>query len=160
MSERFLKAKAVIVTDFKGLTVSEMSSLRDTLRSKGGEYKVIKNTLAVKASKGTVAEKATDFFVGPTGIALNYENPIEIAKEILNFADKNEKLKIKCAIIDGSLLSLTDLKVISKLPSREVLLGMLAGTIQAPVSKLACAFSAPISKFMYLLEALKNKKSE
>lgn len=140
--------------------MSEMSTLRNTLKSKGGEYKVIKNTLAIRASKGTTAEKATDYFVGPTGIALNYDDPISIAKEILQFADKNEKLKVKCAIIDGALISAADLKVISKLPPKEVLLGMLAGTIQAPVTKLACALSAPISKLMYLLEALKNKKSE
>lgn len=79
---------------------------------------------------------------------------------MLEFAEKNDKLKVKAAVVDGTLLDPKDLKAFSKLPPREVLLGMLAGTMQAPVGKLAYAFSAPITKLLYSLEALKNKKSE
>lgn len=160
LTEKFSKAKAIVLTDFKGLTVAEVSSLRTALKSEGSEYKVVKNTLALIASKGTAAEKASEYFTGPTGVAFGYEDSVKAIKKLLEFADKNDKLKVKAAIVDGSLVGPQDLKAISKLPSREVLLGMLAGALQAPMSKLAAAFNAPITKLLYSLEALKNKKGQ
>ena len=121
---------------------------------------MVKNTLALIASKGTVVEKASGFMVGPTGIAFSYEDPVGAIKGLLEFAEKNDKLKVKAAVVDGALLDLNELKVLSKLPPRPVLLGMLAGAIQAPLGKLACAFIAPITKLLYSFEALKNKKVE
>ncbi|MFQ3574020.1 MAG: 50S ribosomal protein L10 [Thermodesulfovibrionales bacterium] len=160
LSEKLSRSKAIIITDYKGLTVAEISDLRNSLKTVGGEYKVVKNTLALRASKGTPVEKTGEFFMGTTAIAFSYEDSIGVTKKLLEFADKNEKLKIKSAIFEGAVINHQDLKAISKLPPRNVLLGMLAGTINAPVAKLACAFSAPITKFMYLLEALKNKKEQ
>ncbi|MCX8026899.1 MAG: 50S ribosomal protein L10 [Thermodesulfovibrionales bacterium] len=160
LSDRFSRSKAIVITDYKGLTVAEISELRNSLKTVGGEYKVVKNTLALRASKGTPAEKTQEFFIGTTAVAFGYDDSIGVAKKILEFADKNEKLKIKSAVFEGSLISHQDLKAISKLPPRNVLLSVLAGTMNAPVSKLAAAFSAPITKFMYLLEALKNKKEQ
>jgi large subunit ribosomal protein L10 len=150
----------VVLTDYKGLTVSEISTLRNSLKATGSEFKVVKNTLALLASKGTMAEKASGYMVGPTGIAFSYEDAVGTIKGLLEFAEKNDKLKVKAGVVEGALLDPNELKTLSKLPPRPVLLGMLAGAIQAPLGKLACAFSAPITKLLYSFEALKNKKGE
>lgn len=160
LSDKFSRSEAIVITDYKGLTVAEISDLRNSLKTVNGEYKVVKNTLALRASNGTPAEKTGEFFVGTTAVAFSYGDSIAMVKKLLEFADKNEKLKIKSAVFEGSLINQQDLKALSKLPPRNVLLSILAGTINAPVGNLASAFSAPITKFMYLLEALKNKKEQ
>ncbi len=156
--ERFSKSKAVILTEYKGLTVSEIAELRRQLKEVGAEYKVVKNTLSIIAAKGTPVEAAVDFFIGPTGIAIGLDDPIAAAKKILEYAGTNDKFKVKSGIIDGRLCSLDEIKAMSKLPPKPVLLGMLAGLMQAPASKLACALNATISQLAYALEALKTKK--
>ncbi|MDX9715599.1 MAG: 50S ribosomal protein L10 [Dissulfurispiraceae bacterium] len=160
LSEKFTASKAVLVTEYKGLTVAEVSVLRQQVKEVGGEYKVFKNTLSFIASKGTNAEAAQDLFVGPTGLAFGYDDPVAVAKKVLEFAGKNEKLKIKSGIIEGKLFSAADLKAISALPAKPVLLSMLAGAMQAPASKLAAALNATVAQLAYALEAVKNKKAE
>jgi large subunit ribosomal protein L10 len=98
-------------------------------------------------------------FVGPTGIAFGFEDAIAAAKKVLEYAAKNEKFKVKSGVIEGRLCSVADIKAMSTLPPKPVLLGMLAGAMQAPASKLACALNATLTQFAYALEALKNKKS-
>lgn len=159
LSEQFSKSKAIVLTDYKGLTVAEIAELRRVLKEVGVEYKVVKNTLCGIAAKGTPVEPARDFFVGPTGIAFGFEDPIAAAKKILEYAEKNEKFKVKSGIIEGKLCTVADIKAMSKLPPKNVLLGMLAGAMQAPASKLAGALNATLLQFAYALEALKNKKS-
>ncbi|MFA5353889.1 MAG: 50S ribosomal protein L10 [Thermodesulfovibrionales bacterium] len=160
LAEKFSKSKAVVLTEYKGLTVSEISDLRKILKEVGSEYKVAKNTLSIVASRGTAAESAHDMFVGPTGVAFAFDDPIATAKKIIEFAQKNDKLKVKSGIIDGKLCSFDELKAISQLPPREVLLSMLAGAFQAPASKLAAALNATVAQFAYAMDSLKNTKSE
>lgn len=112
------------------------------------------------ASKGTPVEAASDYFVGPTGIVFALEDPVATVKKVLEFADKNEKLKLKAGIIEGRLYCLDEIKAISKLPPRDVLLGMLAGAMQATTSKMARLLNATVTRFAYALEALKNKKGQ
>lgn len=158
LSERLSRSKAIVLTEYKGLTVVEMSALRTLLKEAGAEYKVVKNTLSIIASKGTPLESAKDSFVGPTGLALGYDDPVAAAKKVLEYAAKNDKFKVKGGIIDGKLFSTDEIKEISKLPSRTVLLGMLAGTLQAPATKLVGLLNATVTQFAYALDALKNKK--
>lgn len=153
-----MKSKAVVLTEYKGLTVSEIAELRNALREAGAEYKVVKNTLSNIAAKGTPVESAAGMFVGPTGIAFGFEDVVAAAKKVLEYAAKNEKFKVKIGVIEGRLCSLDEIKAMSKLPPRPVLLGMLAGAMQAPVSKLAGALNATLTQFVYALEALKTKK--
>lgn len=129
------------------------------LKEVGAEYKVAKNTLSIVASKGTQVESAKDMFIGPTGIAFSLDDPISLAKKIFEYADKNDKFKVKSGVIEGRIYSADKIKVLSKLPPRKTLLGMLGGTLQAPVSKLAMALNATISQLAYALQALKDKKS-
>lgn len=160
MSEKFSRSSAVLLTEYKGLTVAEIGTLRDFLKEVGAEYKVAKNTLCTIAAKGTPVESAKDMFIGPTGIAFGFADPIAATKKVLEYAEKNDKFKVKAGVIEGKLYSLDDIKALSKLPSKKVLLGMLAGAFQAPLSKLAGALNATISQFAYALEALKTKRSQ
>ncbi len=158
LSERFSKSKAVVLTEYKGLTVAEIAELRRKLREVGAEYKVFKNTLSSIAAKGTLAEPAQEMFVGPIGLAFGFDDPIAAAKKLLEYADKNDKFRVKSGVIDGRLFSADEIKAISKLPPRPVLLSMMAGAMQAPAAKLAGALNATLSQFAYALEALKTKK--
>lgn len=142
------------------MTVAELAGLRMQMREVGGEYKVVKNTLINIAAKGTPIESAKSFFSGPTGIAFGYNDAIDVAKKVLEFSSKNEKFKIKSGIIEGQLYSIEDIKAVSVLPSRQVLLSMLGGALQAPTAKLAALLSSTINQFAYALESLKNKKEE
>ncbi|HSB51671.1 MAG TPA: 50S ribosomal protein L10 [Dissulfurispiraceae bacterium] len=159
LQDRFVSSTAVLFTEYKGLTVAEMSDLRSALKQVGGEYKVVKNTLIRIASKGTPVEAAEEVFIGPTGIAFGFDDPIAAAKKVIEYAEKNDKFKLKSGVIEGKLCSVSDLKTIAKLPPRNVLLSVLAGTFQAPLTKLAGALNATVARFGHALEALKQNRS-
>lgn len=130
------------------------------LREYNFKYKVVKNTLARIASDGTPISVARDSFRGPLGIAISYDDPVLTVKKILEYSKKNDKLKVKGAVIEGKLCEADELKIVAEIPPRKVLLSMLAGCFSAPLTKMASALNATISKFIYVLEAVKNKKSE
>jgi len=142
------------------MSVAEMNDFRDKLREASIEYKVIKNTLARIASEGTPAAPAKESFTGPVGVALGYDDPVSVAKAVLDFAKKNDKVKVMSGVIEGEFLDAARLKSISQLPSREVLLSMLAGCMQAPSGKLARLLSATVTQMGYALNALRDKKSQ
>lgn len=159
LNDGFSKAKAVIFTDYRGLTVAELSELRGLLREGNFEYRVVKNTMAKLASEGTPVFNARDSFSGPVGIAISYDDPVLPVKKILEFAKKNDKLKVGVGLIEGSVCAAADLKAVADLPPKNVLLSIMAGSFNAPAGKLAYALNATLSKFVYVLEAIKNKKS-
>ena len=141
------------------MTVAETTDLRRLLNSSSIDYSVVKNTLARIASKDTGFAVAADSFTGPVGIAIGYDDPVLAVKKVLDFVKKNEKLQVKGAVVEGELYGPNDLKAIAALPSREVLLSMLAGALQAPMAKLAGALSATVTGFAYAMESLKSKKN-
>ena len=159
LNEKLSRSKAVVFTEYKGLTVAQIATLRRSMKEAGAEYKVFKNTLVKIAAKGTPYEAAEDILIGPTGIAFGYDDPVAAAKKVLEFAGKNDKLKVKSGIIDGKLYSTEEIKAVSKLPSKTVLLSMLAGVFQAPATKLAVALNATVAQLAFALEAAKNKKT-
>ncbi len=156
---KFEKATGVIFTDYKGLTVQEISNLRNALRTASIDYTVVKNTLARRASEGTPVDIAKDNLTGPVGIAFGYHDAVLLAKKVLEFAKTNEKLKIKGGVIEGKACNAAEIKTVSGLPSRETLLSMFIGAMQSPLNKLGGALSATLTKFAYAIEALKTKKS-
>lgn len=155
---RFSEAKAVILTDYKGMTVAELSELRRLLRGGGIDYRVVKNTLARVASQDTPLSVAKDAFKGPVAVAIGYSDPVATAKKVLEYSKKNEKLKLSGGVIEGKLFTAQEVKTIADLPPREVLLSMVAGAFQAPAGKLAAALSATVSSLAYALGALKAKR--
>ena len=141
------------------MTVAELSEFRSLLRQEDIKYRVVKNTLATIASRGTPVSVAQDSFKGPIGVVISYDDPVVTAKRVLEYSKKNGKLKVSSGIIEGKFCLFDDIKTVAVLPSRKVLLSMTAGSFQASIGKFATALSATINSFAYAMEALKNKKS-
>jgi len=158
---KFQRAKSVVFTDYTGMTVAEMSDLRNLLRSASVEYRVIKNNLARIAAKDTpLSILKPEEYTGPIGIAIGYDDPLLAVKKVLEFTEKNEKLKVKNSVVEGRLFSPEELKALSKLPPREILLGMLVGGFAQPLTQLASVLNATVANLAYALEALKRKKEQ
>ena len=156
--EKFARSKIVIVTDYKGLDVATISDLRRKLREADIEYRVVKNTLLARASEGTDAEAIKDDFKGPSGVALSYDDPVAPAKVLTQFAKENNKLEIKVGVMGNSVLSVDDIKALSALPSREVLLGQLLSVMVAVPTSFVRVLNAVPQKFLYALQAIKEQK--
>lgn len=158
LHDKFSKANGVIFTDYSGTTVQEIFELRKTLRIADLEYKVVKNTLAKRASEGTMIEAVKNTFTGAVGVVFGYKDPVLLTKKVLEFAKINDKLKVKGGVIEGRVCNPEDIKAISQLPSKNVLLSMFIGAMQLPLSKLLTALNATITRFAYGLETLKRKR--
>ncbi len=150
----------MVFTNYKGLTVAEMMKMRRMLKEADVEYRVVKNTLARIACEDTPVSVARDEFVGPVGLAIGYDDPVLVAKKVLDYRKEKEDFEIRCGVIEGKLVDLEELKAVSKLPSREVQLAMLAGAMKAPAQKMATLLQATIRKLGYALNALKEKKEQ
>lgn len=159
LKAKFERARGVVITQYQGMTVAEMTSLRRTLRKSEIDYKVIKNTLARIASEGTTASPAKPHLKGQVGLVITYTDAAQAAKAALGFAKTNEKFKVMGGVIEGNYYDAAALKTIAALPPREVLLLMMAGTLQAPASKMARLLAATVARMGYALTALKDKRA-
>ena len=160
VQEKFANADAIVLTEYRGLDVTDMAALRDAMREAGGEYKVYKNTLVRFAAKELNLE-IDELLVGPTAIAFTGTrpdgtpgDPVTIAKTLADFSKKNEKLVIKGGRLDGGLLSTDEIVALSKIAPREELLSRLAGGIAAPKHQFAGLLTAIPQKFAFALSAL------
>jgi len=160
VQEKFASADAVVLTEYRGLDVTDMAALRDAMREAGGEYKVYKNTLVRFAAKELNLE-IDELLVGPTAIAFTGTrpdgtpgDPVTIAKTLADFSKKNENLVIKGGMLDGGLLSIDEIVALSKIAPREELLSRLAGGIAAPMQQFAGLLNAIPQKFAFALSAL------
>jgi len=142
ITEKFQAASSVVVVDYRGLNVAQVTELRKQLREAGVEFKVYKNTLTRRAAEAAGLEGINDVLVGPNAIAFSNEDVVAPAKIINEFAKKNEALEIKAGIIEGTISSVEDVKALAELPSREGLLSMLLSVLQAPVRNFALATKA------------------
>ncbi len=159
LKDKFSAAKAIVFTNYKGLSVAEVSDLRRRMKESDLEYRVVKNTLAKIASGATPVESVKNIFSGPLAIAIGYDDPLVVLKEVLEFAKNNEKLQVLSGLVEGQLFSSDNLKAMAQLPPRNVLLSMFAGTMASPISRLALTLNATIIKLINALHALKDKKS-
>ncbi len=142
LKDKFANSRIVVVTHNTGLTVSQMTTLRNELRENGAGFKVVKNTLAKIASKDTDYEGLNDLFSGPVGIAYS-EDAVAAAKITQNFAKDNKALVILGGSLGAKKLAASDVETLSKLPSLDELRGKLVGLIQAPATKVAGVLQAP-----------------
>lgn len=158
LHEKFERAKVVIVTDYKGLNVAAVNQLRSKLREADIEYRVAKNTLIARASVDTGVEAIKDHFKGPNAIALGYTDPVAPAKVLTQFIKDNNKLEIKVGVIDGKPLNLDDIKALSALPSREVLLSQVLSAMNAVPTDFVRVLSGVPRQLVNVLQAIKEKK--
>ena len=139
LSEKIKKAKVVLLTDYKGINVADVTALRAKLRKTDTEYKVIKNNITRRALQGCKIEGLEDQLEGTTAVILGYEDYLEPLKAIYEYSKENEFYKIKGGIIEGKVVPVEELVTLAKLPSRETLIAQLAGALLGNISKLAVA---------------------
>lgn len=139
---KFEAASSVVVVDYRGLTVEEVTELRKQLREAGVEMKVIKNSILSRAAEAAGLEGMGDVFTGPTAIAFSNEDVVAPAKIMDEFASKAKALEIKGGVIEGAVASKEEITALAKLPSRDGLLSMLLSVLQAPVRNVAYAVKA------------------
>ena len=141
LAEKIKEAKVVLLTDYRGINVEDVTGLRAKLRNTNTEYKVIKNNITKRALEKCEFSGLEDKLEGPTAVILGYNDYLETSKIIYEYAKENEFYKIKGGIIDGKVVSAEEIVTLAKLPSRETLISMLAGALLGSVSKLAVALS-------------------
>lgn len=142
LHEKFSRATVAILTRFDGMTDEEIKKLRRELRSVGGEFRVVKNTVARRAAEGTSIAAAAAAFEGPVGLTLGYKDPVVPTKVLRAFTAKNEKLRIRIGVVEGRACDPAQVAAIASLPSREILLGQLVNRLNAPVAQLAQVLQA------------------
>ena len=155
---KLAESKAAFLADYRGLNVEQVNDLRRKLRTAGVEYRVVKNTLLRLAAKQTPAECLFDYLVGPTAIAFVTDDPVAPAKALVEFAKANKVFELKAGMLDGKLLSIEDITALSDLPSREQLLSMMLGSLNAPASNFVGVLAAVPRALVQALAAIKDQK--
>lgn len=159
LTDQFRGSTATVLTEYRGLTVGQLKTLRRQLGS-GAAYKVAKNTLAKRAAAEAGIEGLDDLFSGPTALTFVTGDPVEAAKSLRDFGKNHPALVIKGGVFEGRTISADEVRKLADLESREVLLAKLAGAMKANLSKAAALFQAPLSKTARLMAALEEKKQQ
>lgn len=154
------QASFAALTDFKGMPVEEMTRLRVSLREAGGEFHVVKNTLARIALTGGVHDTIKDRFHENCALALGFADPVAVAKALSDFARQSKLLQLDCASLDGRLMDAEGIQALAKLPGREQLLGQLLGTMNAVPTNFVSLFANILRGLLYALKAIEEKKGE
>jgi len=158
LAEQFRGSTAAVLTEYRGLTMSQLTTLRRSL-GQDTTYAVSKNTLTKLAAQDAGLAGLEELLTGPTAIAFVKGDPVEAAKGLRDFAKAHPLLVIKGGVLDGKSLSADEIKQLADLESREVLLAKLAGAMKANLSKAAATFQAPITQMARLALALQEKKA-
>lgn len=160
IKEKLDKTQGAVITDYRGLNVAQVTELRKQLREAGVEYKVLKNTLTIRAVKEIGLEDVIPSLSGPTAIAFGYNDPVAPAKVISDFAKANQALEVKGGILDGAFLDSEGVKALAALPSREELLSQVVRGMQAPIAGMVNVLQGNIRNVVYALEAVRKQKEE
>lgn len=152
------KAQAVVLVDYRGLNVEQLTELRSQYRKAGVEYKVYKNTMMRFAFKDAGLEDFNEFLKGPSAIAFGYDDPVQVAKITSEFAKDNEQLEIKAGIVDGKVIDINEVKRLASLPSREVLIAQVLGGVNAPIQGFANVLQGTIRSLAIVLNAIAEEQ--
>ena len=158
LTEKLKKAKVAVLTDYRGLTVSQIQELRGKLRGADVEYRVIKNTLAQRAAEAAGYPALKDELKGPVAIAFGYDD-LSIASKLITEFIRTTRLKLDVVggLVEGRVFSADQVKQLADLPSRETLIAQLMGTLQSPVAQLVGTMQTPLQQLMGVLNAYKTK---
>ncbi len=146
ITERLKNAQAGVIADYRGLTVAQDTELRKQLREAGVEYSIVKNTLTRFAAKEVGLSELDSVLCGPTALATSETDVVAPARILVDFAKNNEQLEIKAGFVDGKVIDVDEVKVYASIPSKEVLISKMMGSLQAPIGSLVRALDAIAKK--------------
>jgi large subunit ribosomal protein L7/L12 len=161
LHEKFSRAKLTVMTECAGLPVNQITELRKQLRGAKAELRVVKNTLAIRASEGTTVSVAKDAFKGPLAVVIGYDDPVlpaKILKDFLKAEKRDEKMRITTGVLEGKRLEPMQLVAVANLPSKEVLLSMLLSALQGPIRGVVFTLSGILRKLVGIMVAIQEKK--
>jgi large subunit ribosomal protein L10 len=158
LTEKFKSMKGMILTQYHGLTVEEISELRNKLRAQNSEYTIVKNTLSKIALKEAGID-AGDNFSGPTALIIENRDVVSPAKVVMNFAKTHDKLKVRAGYLEGKFVDAIVVSQLSELPSREVLIAKILGSMQASISGFVNVLAANIRGLVTVLDAISKKQA-
>ena len=158
LTEKLRKAKVAVLTDYRGLTVKQMQDLRGKLRTGNVEYRVVKNTLARRAADAAGYKDLESELKGPVAIAFGYDD-LSLPPRLINEFVRTTRLKLEVVggVVEGRVFNRDQIKQLADLPSREVLLAQLLGTLQSPVAQLIGIMQTPVQQLIGVLNAYKTK---
>jgi large subunit ribosomal protein L7/L12 len=161
LTEKFGRARLAIVTECAGLSVNQVTELRKQLRGAKAEYRVVKNTLAIRAAEGTALSGLKSHLKGPTGVVIGYDDPVlpaKILREFISAEKREEKMKVTLGVLEGKILQPAELAAVAKLPKKEVLIAMLLSAMQGPIRGVVYTLNAVLTKFVRVIAAIQDKR--
>jgi large subunit ribosomal protein L10 len=160
LKERLGGVSAAVITEYRGLTVRQLSDLRKQLKAASAEYKVVKNRLAKLAVKESGLAPLGTHLTGPTGLVIAKQDPVGAAKALQTFVRTNPQLNIKVGLVDGKVLQPAELRALADLPSKDALRAQIVGALQGPMSQLVTLLTAPQGELVRVLEARSKGAAE
>ena len=161
LQSEWAEIQTAFLVDFRGLTVPQSSSLRAQVRGSGAKYVVVKNTLARLALADTPLSDLTSFFGGPTAVAYTDEDPVALAKVLVDFAKDNpDTITMKAGMVEGQEIPAEEIQAVAAMPSRPELEAQLVGILSSPMRRLAVALNAPASQFVNVLNQICEQKEK
>lgn len=158
IKEKIAKSESIVLVDYRGLNVEQLTELRSQYREAGVDYKVYKNSMMRFAFKDSGFEDFNEYLKGPSAVAFGYDSPIQAAKVTAEFAKKNENLEIKAGIVDGKVIDVDGINELASLPPREVLIARALGGFNAPLQGFANVLSGTIKGLAVALGAIAEQK--
>lgn len=158
LKEKMTRAKQIMIADHTGINVADLTALRRKLKAAKSEFRVSKNTLLKLATKESGLDVLHEHFTGPTAVIFGYDDPSVPAKIIYDAIKETEKPRFKAYFVDGKVYGLNDMKKIAELPPKEVVLAILIGTIEGPISQFIMVLDAATREFVGTLDALARSR--
>ena len=159
LEDLFKSANALVLAEYRGLTVSQQTKLRKSLKNAGASFNVVKMSLAKRAAENIGLDSLSDYFAGPTGVTIIDSDPVEAAKVLKDFSKENDAFIVKGGLMNSEPLTVEQINVLANIEPRDVLLAKIAGGFNAPLVKVAAGTKAIINKASYALSALVDKKA-
>jgi large subunit ribosomal protein L10 len=159
LKDRMSRARVIILSDYRGMTVAEMTVLRRKVRESGSQVLVVKNTLARLAAREAGIEDLDPLLKGPTAIAFGYEDEVSLSKLMTQFQKDFKAFELKGGVLQGQVVPPEGVQRLADLPPKEVLLAQVTGAFQAPIYGLVSVLQGNIRKLVYALEAIREKKA-
>jgi large subunit ribosomal protein L10 len=156
LGEAFRAVNSAFLIDYRGLKVNDATELRRKIREIDGSYIVVKNTLAVRASRDTKLEPLVPYFQGPTAVAFHRRDVVGLAKLLTEVTKGNPNIHFKAALVEGKVVPTSEIQALASLPSREVMLGKLLFMLKAPLQRFATVLKAPVRDLALVLKQIKK----